>query len=46
MTNCSHPLFCRVHFIAKLKAIDTSEKDRALADLEKERSTNRELTLR
>jgi len=36
----------RVHYISKLKAIDTSEKDRALADLEKERTTNRELNLR
>ena len=25
----------RVHYVAKLKAIDTSEKDRAVADLEK-----------
>ena len=25
----------RVHYVAKLKAIDTSEKDRAVSDLEK-----------
>eukprot|EP00088_Acartia_fossae_P063041 TRINITY_DN7661_c0_g1_i11.p1 TRINITY_DN7661_c0_g1~~TRINITY_DN7661_c0_g1_i11.p1 ORF type:complete len:783 (-),score=136.21 TRINITY_DN7661_c0_g1_i11:343-2664(-) len=36
----------RVHYVAKLKAIDTSEKDRALADLEKEKIAVRELQLR
>ena len=25
----------RVHYVARLKAIDTSEKDRAVSDLEK-----------
>ena len=36
----------RVHFVAKLAAIDTSERDRALLELEKERSDMRELQLR
>ena len=36
----------RVHFVAKLAAIDTSERDRALLELEKERTEMRELQLR
>ena len=40
---CSSP---RVHYVSKLKAIDTSEKDRALADLDKTRAELRELELR
>ena len=36
----------RVHYVSKLKALDTSEKDRALADLDKEKTNNRELQLR
>ena len=36
----------RVHFVAKLAAIDTSERDRALLELEKERTDKRELELR
>ena len=40
---CSSP---RVHYVSKLKAIDTSEKDRALADLDKTRAELRELERR
>ena len=36
----------RVHYVSKLKALDTSEKDRALADLEKEKTNSREIQLR
>lgn len=36
----------RVHYVAKLKAIDTSEKDRALLNLEKTKVELRELQLR
>jgi len=36
----------RVHYVSKLAAIDTSERDRALADLEKVRGELRELQLR
>jgi len=36
----------RVHYVAKLTAIDTGEKDRALADLEKTKIELRELQLR
>ena len=36
----------RVHFVAKLAAIDTSERDRALLELEKERTEMRETQLR
>ena len=36
----------RVHFVSKLAAIDTSERDRALLELEKERTEGREARLR
>jgi hypothetical protein len=36
----------RVHYVSKLKAIDTSEKDRALADLDRTRAELREIDLR
>ena len=36
----------RVHFVAKLAAIDTGERDRALMELEKERTEMREVKLR
>ena len=36
----------RVHFVAKLAAIDTSERDRAIQDLETTRSQFRELEMR
>ena len=36
----------RVHFVSKLAAIDTSERDRALLDLEKEMAEKREVQLR
>ena len=36
----------RVHFVAKLAAIDTSERDRAIQDLETTRSQLRELEMR
>ena len=36
----------RVHFVAKLAAIDTGERDRALMELEKERTELREVKLR
>jgi len=35
-----------VHYVSKLKALDTSEKDRALADLDKEKTNSREIQLR
>ena len=35
----------RVHYITKLKAIDTSERDRANLDLEKAKRENRQLEL-
>ena len=35
----------RVHFVAKLAAIDTGERDRALLELEKERTDMREVKL-
>ncbi len=36
----------RVHYVSKLKAIDTSEKDRALSDLDRTRAELREIDLR
>jgi hypothetical protein len=34
-----------VHYVARLKAIDTAEKDRAVADLEDARKKHRQLEL-